>query len=235
MDDTTVPSPDDTGIRPPLQARSQRTMRRMVEAALELIGEAGLGGATVHAIVDRAGASVGSFYARFESRDDLLGHLRGQVWGRARERWEAAVMEREAAQSRGIDAEVLWACRVLLTLLVEDPVRRAFLMEDAEARDLESDLQAVIRGDLVRLLQRHREEIGHPDPDFAVEFGLRLVLGGAREIMAAEPGESGGVPERAQEELSRVFGDYLRGLPVGSPANAEPPVSDQIDPFDVWG
>jgi AcrR family transcriptional regulator len=210
-------------------------MRRMVEAALELIAEGGLDGASVHAIVDRAGASVGSFYARFDSRDDLLGHLRGRVWGRARERWAAAVVDRRREDSLGLRAEVAWACRVLLTLLVEDPVRRAFLLEDAEARGLESDLQAEIRRDLVGLLQRHREEMGHPDPDFAVEFGLRLILGGAREILAAAPGDSGGVSERAHEELARVFGDYLRGGPVGSPAHAEPPVADQIDPFDVWG
>ena len=41
--------------------------------------------------------------------------------------------------------------------------------------------------------------------------------------------------EYIQEELARVFGDYLRGGSGGGPAHAEPPVSDQIDPFDVWG
>lgn len=225
------------GIRPPVQARSQRTMRRMVEAARDLIAAGGLNAASVHAIVDRGGASVGSFYARFESRDDLLGHIRDEVWGGAGQRWADAVAQREEEEGRGLQAEVLWACRVLLTLLVEDPVRRAFLLEDPAARHLEAGLQETIRSDLVRLLQRHRGEMGHPEPDFAVEFGLRLVLGGAREIMAAEAeagAEAAAVPERALEELARVFGGYLSGEMERGPADARPPLVDEIDPFDVW-
>lgn len=225
------------GIRPPVQARSQETMRRMVEAARDLIADGGLNAASVHAIVDHGGASVGSFYARFESRDDLLGHIRDEVWGGAGERWAEAVAQREEEERRGLQAEVLWACRVLLTLLVEDPVRRAFLLEDPEARHLESGLQETIRSDLVRLLQRHRGEIRHREPDFAVEFGLRLVLGGAREIMAAEgeaDADASGVPERALEELARVFGGYLSGEMERGPADARPPVEEEIDPFDVW-
>ena len=65
-------------VRPPVQARSRRTLARILDASLTLLGERGRDGLTVQDIVSRAGTSVGSFYARFSGKEDLL-----RTWKRA--------------------------------------------------------------------------------------------------------------------------------------------------------
>ena len=51
------------------------TWMRIAKASLEILGEEGADGLTVQAIVQRAGSSVGSFYARFDGKEDLLDYL----------------------------------------------------------------------------------------------------------------------------------------------------------------
>ena len=79
-----------TSLREPKQLRSRRTLRRITEAALELIAETGVEGTTVHDIVERAGSSVGSFYARFGGKDDLLAYLDERIWETVELRWTEA-------------------------------------------------------------------------------------------------------------------------------------------------
>ena len=61
--------------RPPKQLRSHRTLERIARASFEILEEDGAGGLTVHAVIARARSSVGSFYARFSGRDELLAYL----------------------------------------------------------------------------------------------------------------------------------------------------------------
>ena len=78
-------------VQPPKQARSQRTLERIASAALELIAEQGVEATTVAQIVSRAGSSIGSFYARFEGKHELMHYLEERVWSDARARWDDAV------------------------------------------------------------------------------------------------------------------------------------------------
>ena len=55
---------------PPKQARSQRTLERILQAAEELVLEKGLASVSVPDIVARANSSVGGFYARFEDKNE---------------------------------------------------------------------------------------------------------------------------------------------------------------------
>ena len=56
----------------PKQARSEQTLRRLLDAAEELIQAKGLAGVSIPDIVRRAGSSVGGFYARFRDKHELL-------------------------------------------------------------------------------------------------------------------------------------------------------------------
>src|SRR5512138_2072181 len=62
-------------VKPPQQARSQKTLERLLDAAEELIAERGVSSVTVSEVVRRAGSSVGAFYARFPDKDALLATL----------------------------------------------------------------------------------------------------------------------------------------------------------------
>ncbi len=59
-------------VRPPKQARSQRTLERLLDATEFLIAEGGVESITISAVVRRAKSSVGAFYARFPDKESLL-------------------------------------------------------------------------------------------------------------------------------------------------------------------
>lgn len=59
-------------IREPQQERSRTTRRRLVEAAVETIGELGWNGTTVSVIAERAGVSRGAAQHHFPTREDLV-------------------------------------------------------------------------------------------------------------------------------------------------------------------
>lgn len=75
------------GFHPPTQERGWRTLRRMVEATEALIEERGPGGVTVKEVTARADASVGAFYARFDSKEAALTYVRRSFWREARRLW----------------------------------------------------------------------------------------------------------------------------------------------------
>lgn len=54
------------------QEAQQETRSRLIDAALNLIAEAGVGAASIRGICERAGFSQGAFYSNFEGKDDLL-------------------------------------------------------------------------------------------------------------------------------------------------------------------
>ena len=58
--------------RAPKQTRSREALERVIETATSLLDEVGLEGFAIHEISRRSNVSIGSIYARFASREDLL-------------------------------------------------------------------------------------------------------------------------------------------------------------------
>ncbi|HVV11830.1 TetR/AcrR family transcriptional regulator [Amycolatopsis sp.] len=58
--------------REPQQERSRTTRRRLIEAAVECLGELGWAGTTVSVIAQRAGVSRGAAQHHFRTREDLV-------------------------------------------------------------------------------------------------------------------------------------------------------------------
>jgi AcrR family transcriptional regulator len=54
------------------ESRRARTSRRLVEAAMEVVAEQGFHSASVDAIAQRAGFSIGALYSNFSGKDELL-------------------------------------------------------------------------------------------------------------------------------------------------------------------
>lgn len=66
-------SHDSSGtIRDPVQARSKEKKRRIVQSARELIHERGYDAITTSGIARRAGVSIGTLYAYFSDKKDIL-------------------------------------------------------------------------------------------------------------------------------------------------------------------
>jgi AcrR family transcriptional regulator len=211
-------------IAHPKQARSRRTLERIVTAGLELLEEGGPDAVTVQAVVSRARSSVGSFYARFKGKDDLLEHLRDRVRASAESEWRQTVGA--ASWETSLEGLVTGAVDLLLDLRpgYDARIRSADRLiaggeDDEPTRKALDELAA-------RLLER-RDEITHPEPERAVRIGLAAVLGVAEHLSAESPDAPDAGPVALRTECVRLLLGYL----TGGPREASGPVEF----FDVWG
>jgi len=224
-----VVNPAEPALRPPKQSRSQRTLDRIAEAALEIMAEVGPEKATVAAIVKRAEASVGSFYARFPGKEDLIRYLQDRVWSQARERWDKA-LAREDWGALPMASVVEGVAGLLLRSFRDDFQRRRVLgrsrVQDREGAGKAVEFHQHVLATVTPLLLARREEITHPDPEAAVKLGYRFAAGAIREQLEMGEGTEILIPE-----LARAWTAYLCfGAEV-----TETKLSEEVDFFDPWG
>src|SRR5687767_4027133 len=154
----------------PKQARSKRTLERIVSAGLALLEEGGPDAVTVQAVVARARSSVGSFYARFQGKEALLEHLRNHVRTAAETEWS------ETLEGSSWDAPLhTVAARAVDLLLDLRPrcdarIRAAEGLGPADSESAELRRNALL--ELSKRLLERRSEITHPDPELAVRIAL---------------------------------------------------------------
>ncbi len=90
-------------MKAPAQERSRRTLDRLMAAAVESFADVGVDRATVAEIVRDAKSSVGSFYGRFSSKDDLVVAVDARLWAETEERWRSALLELAGVAAGGAD------------------------------------------------------------------------------------------------------------------------------------
>lgn len=228
------PFPDKGGFRPPKQDRSQETLNRMAQAALELMEERGVEGATVADIVDRAGASVGSFYARFPGKDDLIHYLRTRVWTEAREWWDDA-LRAESWEGLSLDRVVEGVVSLLLRSFRADYHRRRILGGDPGGDPEAAAHRLAFHGHVLKtltpLFMANQEQVTHPEPARAVSFGYRFVVGAIREFLEVEEGQEVLMTGELGPELARAWMGYL--APAGEKTTHGQ--DGAVDFFDPWG
>ena len=157
-----------TLVRAPQQERSRRTLKRILDAGLYLLEHEGPDALTITGITKRARTSVGSFYARFQGKDDLLRYLGERSLAEALEVWaQLSAGLKAGGELRASVTEVVqrlgWlyleAAGRSLVLLdgIEDPApTRRRRLEDSIAADLrELGVVSELRSDLAtRVLAR---------------------------------------------------------------------------------
>jgi AcrR family transcriptional regulator len=224
-----MPDTPSTALKPPKQPRSRRTLERIVGAALELLEAEGPDAVTVQAVVARAKSSVGSFYARFRGKDDLLEYLSERVWDDALTRWTAAVEEKawadmSLAQIIGGSVGLLFDVRRSRV----DHLRHLDRMSGGG--DAYERFRRMLLGSLESLLLERQGEMKHPDPQLAVRLGLGAVLGVMDQGLDAHPG-----PGMEPVERDRLVGectDLLLAYLAGAAAERG---TEPVEFFDVWG
>lgn len=90
-------------MKKPAQDRSRRTLSRIISAAVHSFAEVGVDHATVAEIVRDAKSSVGSFYGRFSSKDELVVAVDELLWGEVDERWRSSLYELAGVAGGGAD------------------------------------------------------------------------------------------------------------------------------------
>ncbi len=216
-----------SSLNPPKQSRSRRTLERIERASFEILEQEGPDGLTVQAIVDRADSSVGSFYARFQGKDDLLDYLGERAWQEASERWREALASRDW-QTLDLPQLAEGAARLLLEA---ERSRASYLAAlDRAGGGGEGSYQAFrahLLDGLEKILLSRRADIDHLDPVLAVRTGLRAVLG---VVGAAEGPGWAPRPERLVHESRELLVSYLQP----SAERSEVPPGG-VDFFDIWG
>jgi AcrR family transcriptional regulator len=229
-------------FHPPKQSRSQQTLHRISSAALEIMEEEGVGGATIAAIVERAEASVGSFYARFPGKSDLVRYLQERVWTEARERWDQA-LEAQAWEGLPMVSLVEGVAGLLLRSIRADFHRRKVLgregISDPETARRVIDFHEHILATVTPLFLSRSQEMTHPDPSVGIRFGYLFVVGAIREFLELEETQTSSnktlgalsSPDRLGPELARAWMGYLS--PGAQSRTAED--EGEVDFFDPWG
>ena len=211
-------------VREPKQSRSRRTLRRITGAALELIAEAGVEGTTVHAIVRRADSSVGSFYARFAGKDDLLAYLDERIWETAELRWAEATDNgawRERSLQQVIDDLAhLYAELDLVHRQARDALALALRGPNAGLSAATIRFRSRVRNDSRLLLLERRGTITHPTPDLAVET-----------VCSTLEASAGLMEPSALEDLCSALVAHL----VGGRPEPRRSGGEEVEFFDIWG
>jgi AcrR family transcriptional regulator len=212
-------------VKPPQQARSQKTLERILDAAEEVVAERGVAALTVSEVVRRAGSSVGAFYARFPDREALIATLHQRSCGETLATAELALDPRRWASADLGTAlsEVVGFCAALcrqrqglllafITMVAADPSyagRRA---------ELERQLAALVH----TFLLIWEGQVTHPNLEVAANIAVRMLFGtleyGAmiHRVPSDDAADSDG---RIAAELTHAVLAYL-----GAPTSVARPV-----------
>jgi AcrR family transcriptional regulator len=207
-----------SSTRPPQQRRSQETLTRLLGAAESLLEEKSFREVSVNEIVQRAGSSIGAFYARFANKQALLECLTEAF---TRDTEEEA---RRLAVSRDWGATPLeTAIAEYVRVLVRQHRKHRGTLRALASASMTRGRDAVDLGHagmvpplpLIDLIANRRSEIGHPNPDVAAHLGLGMIVSAIRERvlfpeLSASPRPMTPVTDAVfAEELARALVGFL--------------------------
>jgi AcrR family transcriptional regulator len=201
-------------IRPARQARSQRNVERLLDAAEELIADKGFDDVTVAEIAARAGLSVGAVYSRFRDKRTLLRCLLDRFTDEAHLTTDATF---DPDLWRDASIEEIVNEIILFLVEIHRERRGAVLLllsggGGSDAGERKHQLVTHIGECLLVLLLARAERIAHPEPEAAVAFGLRFVLAAIEQAILFDDFAGYGIPtsdDKLAGELSRAFLNYL--------------------------
>jgi AcrR family transcriptional regulator len=201
-------------FRPPQQSRSQETLDRILDAAEQVLAEKAFGEATLAEIMERAGVTVGAFYRRYPDKNALLRHLDERFFAEMLQKSEEVLNPARwsDATARAIIEEVTrQAVQVYSTR--RGLLRSLFLRARTDTVLQQSALH--VNEEYLRklraLLLPRRGQIGHPDPERAIELGFMMMIGALRELVVfgeTWPAPPAHTPALAAE-VARMFCGYL--------------------------
>jgi AcrR family transcriptional regulator len=203
----------------PLQRRSRESLRRMLDAAEIVLDKHGLEGATVSRIAAEAGLSPGNVYRRFADKDALMRAVFSR--GRAVNKVELA-REVDVGQVRKVGIRTFtqqWIAGMLSAYRARAGLMRATVLyaqqhERTPFVRRQRDLEVQNFRKLVGTFLIWRDEIRHPDPAYAVSYGILTVAFALRELILFDQARTfrhalAVGDDDLKTELPRMFLRYL--------------------------
>ncbi len=161
----------------PQQARSRESLRKLLKAAAEVLGQHGIEGTTIPRIAEHAGLTPGAVYRRFPDKDALLETVILGILERQDERVRVALTPEMARQiPLPVFAEQL-ITSMLMSYRASAGLLRA-VRQFVQARDQTPFYKKAAKLEmrtfeyLMALFLVHRKQIRHPEPQVAVAFAL---------------------------------------------------------------
>lgn len=199
----------------PKQARSERTLQRLLDAAEALIKEKGHAAVSIPEIARRAKSSVGGFYARFRDKNELLRALEerhfiellqrvdvladGDRWRNAT---TADIVQAAVAELVAITRQRRQMIAAFLVCAIEDPVIREGGLR----------FRRTVAERIGKVLLLRRNEMTHPDPTLAIDLGIQTAFALMQQHVLIEETEAAGHPlsdDELRRELAMMFLRYL--------------------------
>ncbi len=204
---------------PATQRRSQETVERLLAAAEDALREDGIDGATLRAIADRAGVSLGIVYRRFADKDSVLRAVYARFFERSRALNAANLLHARAWS--GLPPAAI-ATRLFTSMIAGYHANRHLLRalvlyarthDDPEFRARAEAVNADALALIVGLFEPRFAEIDHPEPRKAVRFAILAASALLQDcILFSEKGRSPFPSNQLPAEVTRLFLRYL-GLP----------------------
>jgi AcrR family transcriptional regulator len=206
-------------IHAPKQARSQQSLRRLIDAAREILNEDGLEAATIPRIAERAGLSVGSVYRRFPDKDALLREICVQYFLDKHE-FLSRLAEQIPPDASLADIIQGMAQGMMRSFMQDAGLMRASLYYSREQADPKVRQKIERAGrrtfDLtVGILLSRRDQIDHPDPETAAQLSITMMVSTIREMVLFHcPKMTATDSTRIASELAFAVSRYLEIKPA---------------------
>lgn len=204
----------------PQQARSRESLRKLLRAAAEVLGQHGVDGTTIPRIAAHAGMTPGAIYRRFHDKDTLIQTMILEIMESQDERLRTALTPEKAGE---ISLQVFaqkFIHSVLLSYRANAGLLRA-IRHFTQSRPQTPFYRKVLKLEfrtylyLIDLFLIHRKEIKHPDPKTAVSFALMMLFSTLIELVLVDQDLKNWqqiIPRDEQSlnrELLRAFLNYL--------------------------
>jgi AcrR family transcriptional regulator len=204
----------------PQQARSRESLNKLLKATVEVLGQQGVGGATIPRIAAHAGLTPGAVYRRFRNKDVLLETAILRI---LEDQSKVLILALSVEAAAEIPFPTL-AEQVINSMVVSYRVNagllravRQFLQENEGTPFWKkaSKLEMRTFEYLVEIFVTCGREIKHANPRAAAALGITMVIGTLWELIV-NPGDirawKGLLPNddlTLKGELTRAFLSYL--------------------------
>ena len=175
----------------PQQARSRESLRKLLKAAAEVLGQHGVEGTTIPRIARHAGLTPGAVYRRFPDKDALLETVVLGILERQDERLRVALTPEMARQI----PLAVFAEQVITSMLISYRASAGLLRavrQFVQGRDQTAFYKKVAKQEMrafqymMELFLVHRKEIRHRDPEVAVAFALVTLVSTLIELILVD-------------------------------------------------
>jgi AcrR family transcriptional regulator len=171
--------------RVPQQERGERRVAALLEAAAAVIAEVGYDAATMTAMADRAGASIGAMYQYFPNKEAVVRALRAQYGDEMRKRWKPLALE---AAQLSVAAMVDRMFEVVVQFMEERPAYIALISAPGKfPRDPAGRNR--LREDFAKLFREKQPELSADEAFRIANVTFQLIKGMNPLYAEAKPKE----------------------------------------------